>query len=340
MAPLFLGGEIVDAVTILGSPPGQPDRKINPTCPCLARLLNKSFHLMSLTEQARWFVLGGDHLVLLDERGQIPQGALTQLPARLQGAPFERFDDWDGLPCYLLDLGADADVQTMTGLRQLMVAGDEAGFRLAGRAWQLATFRRSHRFCGECGAPMAPKAGEWAQECHQGHVAYPRISPCIIVAVRKGSAILLAAHRRHYQAEDPMYTVLAGFVEAGENLEQCVAREVFEESGIRVNNIRYVASQPWPFPHSLMMGFTADYQSGEIRVQDEELVAADPGHHSAATDRAVPRRRGLTEPTQAGKRGPLFAPPHIFALEPVRQCVWAALPPTQSGIISAILCWI
>lgn len=229
---------------------------------------------MSSTEQARWFVLGGDHLVLLDARGQIPQGDRAQLPTRLQDAPFEHFDEWDGIPCHLLDLGGDVDASAMTPLRQLMVAGDEEGFRLAGRAWQLATFRRSHRFCGECGAPMAPKAGEWAQGCQQGHVVYPRISPCIIVAVRKGPEILLAAHRRHYQAEDPMYTVLAGFVEAGESLEQCVAREVFEESGIRVGNIRYVASQPWPFPHSLMMGFTADYQSGEIRVQDDELVAA------------------------------------------------------------------
>ncbi|WP_404839486.1 NAD(+) diphosphatase [Aeromonas media] len=229
---------------------------------------------MSSTEQARWFVLGGDHLVLLDAQGQIPGGPHACLPPPLQEAPFERFDDWDGEPCYLLDLGATADTQAMTGLRQLMVAGDEEGFRLAGRAWQLATFRRSHRFCGECGAPMAPKSGEWAQVCHHGHVVYPRISPCIIVAVRKGPAILLAAHRRHYQADDPMYTVLAGFVEAGENLEQCVAREVFEESGIRVCNVRYVASQPWPFPHSLMMGFTADYQSGEIKVQDDELVAA------------------------------------------------------------------
>lgn len=229
---------------------------------------------MSSTEQARWFVLGGDHLVLLDEQGQIPRCALIQRPAELRGAPFERFDDWDGEPCYLLDLGAEADTQAMSGLRQLMVAGDEDGFRLAGRAWQLATFRRTHRFCGECGAPMAPKAGEWAQGCQQGHVVYPRISPCIIVAVRKGPAILLAAHRRHYQAEDPMYTVLAGFVEAGESLEQCVVREVFEESGIRVRNVRYVASQPWPFPHSLMMGFTADYESGEIRLQDDELVAA------------------------------------------------------------------
>lgn len=230
---------------------------------------------MSSTEQARWFVLGGDHLVLLDEQGRIPQGLATALPSSLQTATFEHFDDWDGLPCYLLDLGEEADTSAMTGLRQLMVAGDEEGFRLGGRAWQLATFRRSHRFCGECGAPMTPRAGEWAQGCGQGHVVYPRISPCIIVAVRKGPAILLAAHRRHYQAEDPMYTVLAGFVEAGENLEQCVAREVFEESGIRVRNVRYVASQPWPFPHSLMMGFIADYESGEIKVQDEELVAAD-----------------------------------------------------------------
>ncbi|MGL6550485.1 NAD(+) diphosphatase [Aeromonas hydrophila] len=230
---------------------------------------------MPLTEQARWFVLGGDHLVLLDDQGRIPQGPCACLPSHLQHAAFERFDGWDGLPCLLLDLGEAADTATLTPLRQLMVAGDETGFQLAGRAWQLATFRRTQRFCGECGAPMSPKVGEWAQGCRHGHVVYPRISPCIIVAVRKGPAILLAAHRRHYQAEDPMYTVLAGFVEAGENLEQCVAREVFEESGIRVTNVRYVASQPWPFPHSLMMGFTADYESGEIRVQDEELVAAD-----------------------------------------------------------------
>ncbi|MGY3871364.1 NAD(+) diphosphatase [Aeromonas crassostreae] len=230
---------------------------------------------MSSTEQAFWFVLGGDHLVLLDERGQIPQGPKACLPAHLHHAHFERFDEWDGLPCQLLDLGAEADTQAMAPLRQLMVAGEEEGFRLAGRAWQLATFRRTHRFCGECGAPMAPKAGEWAQGCRHGHLVYPRISPCIIVAVRKGSSLLLAAHRRHHQVDDPMFTVLAGFVEAGENLEQCVAREVFEESGIRVRNVRYVSSQPWPFPHSLMMGFVAEYESGEIRLQEEELVAAD-----------------------------------------------------------------
>ncbi|MFG0834847.1 NAD(+) diphosphatase [Aeromonas bivalvium] len=230
---------------------------------------------MSSTEQAFWFVLGGDHLVLLDEQGRIPQGPKACLPAHLHHVHFDRFDEWNGLPCQLLDLGAEVDTQDMAPLRQLMVAGDEEGFRLAGRAWQLATFRRTHRFCGECGAPMTPEAGEWAQGCRHGHVVYPRISPCIIVAVRKGAALLLAAHRRHHQVDDPMFTVLAGFVEAGENLEQCVAREVFEESGIRVRNVRYVSSQPWPFPHSLMMGFVAEYESGEIRLQEEELVAAD-----------------------------------------------------------------
>ena len=97
---------------------------------------------MSSTEQARWFVLGGDHLVLLDERGQIPQGPRACLPAHLHSAHFESFDEWDGLPCYLLDLGPDAESPPLAGLRQLMVAGDEEGFRLAGRAWQLATFRR------------------------------------------------------------------------------------------------------------------------------------------------------------------------------------------------------
>jgi NAD+ diphosphatase len=102
----------------------------------------------------------------------------------------------------------------MAPLRQLMVAGDEEGFRLAGRAWQLATFRRTHRFCGECGAPMTQGRGV-GTGCHHGHVVYPRISPCIISGGAQGAAILLAAHRRHYQADDPMYTVLAGFVEAG-----------------------------------------------------------------------------------------------------------------------------
>ncbi len=114
---------------------------------------------MSLNEQARWFVVAGDHQILLDEAGQVPSGVKACLPAALAGARFERFDEWQGLPCYLLDLGAETDTTMMAPLRQLMVAGDEEGFRLAGRAWQLVTFRRTHRFCGECGAPHDPEGG-------------------------------------------------------------------------------------------------------------------------------------------------------------------------------------
>ncbi len=101
---------------------------------------------------------------------------------------------------------------------------------------------------------------------------YPQIAPCIIVAIRRDDAILLAQHTRH---RNGVHTVLAGFVEVGETLEQAVAREVMEESGIRVKNLRYVTSQPWPFPQSLMTAFMADYADGEIVVDKKELLTAD-----------------------------------------------------------------
>ncbi len=236
---------------------------------------NKGKMIMGLCDQEGiWFVIGGEHRLWLDGEGHLPVGPLSQLPPTWRSLPFERFDEWQGRACFMIDLGEADPGDGFVSLRALMEAGDDEGFRLAGRAWQLLNFRRTHRFCGQCAAPMQPLEREWAVRCASGHVAYPRISPCIIVAVRREGKILLGAHLRHYRHEDPMYTVLAGFAEAGENLEQCVAREVFEESGIRVGNIRYVASQPWPFPHSLMMGFLADYEGGELKVQEDELVAA------------------------------------------------------------------
>lgn len=226
-------------------------------------------------DEGFWFVLGGENRLWLTAAGTLPKGRRDALPPHIQAVNFEVFDSWQGLPCYLVDLGEDEPGDAFVSIRQLMEQGDEEAFRLAGRAWQLVNFHRTHRFCGCCGGAMSPSEREWAMRCEAGHVVYPRISPCIIVAVRKGSQILLAAHNRHYREDDPLFTVLAGFAEAGESLEQCVAREVFEECGIKVSNIRYVASQPWPFPHSLMMGFLADYAGGELRVQREELVTAD-----------------------------------------------------------------
>lgn len=143
---------------------------------------------------------------------------------------------------------------------------------LASRAVQLVTWERANRFCGRCGTAMHAKTDEIARECPAcGHLVYPRISPAMIVAVTRGDRILLAKAAK-FKRE--MYSVLAGFVEPGESLEECVRREVREEVGIEIGNIRYVGSQSWPFPHSLMVGFTAEHASGEIRVDGDEIVDA------------------------------------------------------------------
>jgi NAD+ diphosphatase len=158
------------------------------------------------------------------------------------------------------------------GVRSLFGTISESFFAAAARALEIDEWDRTHRFCGTCGSPTALKTGERALACTScGHLSYPRISPAVIVAIVRGRSLLLARARRF---PPTLYSVLAGFVEPGETLEECVAREVREETAIEVKNIRYFASQPWPFPHSLMVAFTAEHASGEIRVDPEELVDA------------------------------------------------------------------
>jgi NAD+ diphosphatase len=145
--------------------------------------------------------------------------------------------------------------------------------RLAVRASHLVYWDRTNSFCGVCGAPTINSRTETAKICTQcGHIAYPRIAPAIITAIIKQDQILLARSNRF---PPNFYSVIAGFVEPGETLEECVRREVREEVGLEVGNIRYFTSQPWPFPDSLMVAFIADYQSGEIKVDGREILAAD-----------------------------------------------------------------
>ncbi|MCK4988071.1 MAG: NAD(+) diphosphatase, partial [Desulfobacterales bacterium] len=140
------------------------------------------------------------------------------------------------------------------------------------RANQLVDWGRTHQYCGVCGRPTEDKTDERAKICPQcGLVNYPRLSPAIIVAVLKNNQILLARNKRF---KLPFYSVLAGFVEPGETLEQCVQREIREEVGLTVKNIRYFGSQPWPFPNSLMIAFIADYADGEITVDGSEIIDA------------------------------------------------------------------
>jgi NAD+ diphosphatase len=144
---------------------------------------------------------------------------------------------------------------------------------LAGRAAQVLEWDRAHRFCGACGTPTELHGQDRARQCPAcGHVAYPRLSPAMMVLVYRGRELLLA-RSPHYAPG--MFSALAGFVEAGESLEDCVHREVAEEVGVRVRNLRYFGSQSWPFPHSLMLAFTAEWVSGEIVPEPGEIEAAD-----------------------------------------------------------------
>jgi NAD+ diphosphatase len=188
---------------------------------------------------------------------------------------FQYLGTLDSHPCYaaeLADTPLDADIFKFKELRTLFGSMEEDLIWIAGRANQLVDWSRTHRYCGGCGHLTEDKTEERAKICPQcGLVNYPRLSPAIIVAVLKNNQILLARNKRF---KLPFYSVLAGFVEPGETLEECVQREIREEVGITVKNIRYFGSQPWPFPNSLMIAFVADYTSGEITIDGSEIVDA------------------------------------------------------------------
>ena len=152
----------------------------------------------------------------------------------------------------------------------------EVEWAIAGRAVQIAEWARTHRFCGRCGTPTELSATDRSMKCPAcGLMAYPRLAPAMITLVTRGEGdeqeALLA---RGVQFRAPMYSCLAGFVEPGESLEQAVVREVREEVGIEVGNVRYWGSQPWPFPHSLMIGFQAEWVSGDIVCDPAEILDA------------------------------------------------------------------
>jgi NAD+ diphosphatase len=180
----------------------------------------------------------------------------------------------NGEDCFALDAGRDElpAPWAAQSLRSLYGQLSEEEFGVAGRALQIATFAVTHRFCGGCGRATTRDAVERCVRCAGCDlVFYPRVSPAIIVLVRRGNEALLARSARFATG---FYSTLAGFVEPGESLEQTLAREVFEEVGVQVENLRYFGSQPWPFPHSLMVGFFADYAGGEIVVDGQEIVDA------------------------------------------------------------------
>jgi len=181
----------------------------------------------------------------------------------------------DSRPCYAAELDdglPDADNFKFKDLRALFRSMDEDLIWVAGRANQLVDWSHTHQYCGICGQSTEDKMDERAKICPQcGLVNYPRLSPAIIVAVVKDNQILLARNKRF---KLPFYSVLAGFVEPGESLEECVRREIREEVGLTVKNIRYFGSQPWPFPNSLMIAFVAEHAGGDITIDGSEIMDA------------------------------------------------------------------
>lgn len=176
-------------------------------------------------------------------------------------------------PCFAVAAqGQPAEGYTRFGLRGLLGRTTQTLFYLAGRAQQVIEWHETHEFCGRCATRMEDHVNDRAKQCPEcGLICYPRLSPSIIVLVTRGEEMLLA---RNAAWPNGMYSTLAGFVEPGESIEQTVHREVLEEVGLSVDELRYFGSQSWPFPNSLMLGFHARYASGEIVCQDEEIAEA------------------------------------------------------------------
>jgi len=214
---------------------------------------------------AKLLVGGDEHTPVVPLAGELVRAAVDGRRHYLG-----RLDGVDCVAMLLRDEAVAPAGYAFTGLRALFLRLPEPLLALAARAFQVVEWDRTHRYCGRCGAPTRDKAGERAKQCDAcGYVAYPRISPAMMVLVTRGSEVLLARANRFPGA---MYSALAGFVEAGESIEDCVHREVREEVGIAVDDLHYFASQSWAFPHSLMIAYTAHYAGGDLVPDPSEIA--------------------------------------------------------------------
>ena len=200
----------------------------------------------------------GNRVVLLDAEPETPGIFLGTLHGR---------------HVWAIDADPHHDTGDYLDLRMLWGSVDEPTWVVAGRAVQLVEWARTHRFCGRCATPTEEAPGERARRCPScGLLAYPRLAPAVIMLVERDDGRALLARNAMFPAG--IFSCLSGFVEPGETLEHAVRREVLEEVGIEVGDVDFRGSQPWPFPHQLMIGFGAQYLSGEITLDDQEIAEA------------------------------------------------------------------
>ena len=228
------------------------------------------------TEKRLWFVFFNDQLLLEKQGGKLVVPCRETPPTPVsEWTHIHEMSLFDGetYNAYALSAPVAEDERfAMVGLRASFDVLLHSQYLKAGKAQELIYWDKNSRFCPACGMPM-----DWHTNISKrcvgcGKEIWPTVATAIIVLISRGDEVLMV-RARNFKGD--YYGLVAGFVETGETLEECVEREVMEETGLRIRNIRYFASQPWPYPCGLMVGFTAEYESGEIKLQDSELSAGD-----------------------------------------------------------------
>lgn len=235
-----------------------------------------------------WFIFYKNQLLLQHNNGklEVPQS----LPAFCAGNKTHDVYMCSGeqIKATRIDEPIDTEGWKLVDLRQSYHYLSEADYLSAGKAFQILWWDSHSQYCPVCGTPTLQQTPIMKQCPKCKLEMYPPIATAVIVLIRRGDEILLV-HSRNFRGN--YYGLVAGFLEAGEDLEQCVRREVREETGLNIRNLQYFASQPWPYPSGLMVGFTADYESGEIKLQEDELSAA--GFYSAANLPQIPEKMSI-----------------------------------------------
>lgn len=229
----------------------------------------------SNTSDGIWVVIQGNSVIIMETASgpALPSGALPEWLIPKQAPLCIGF--WRGRPLNTVTVSSSLEIESPYAAEAFNSAEERLGIQtltLAGLAKQVLHWERQSRYCSRCGAatePIATSRGKLCTSCRAEH--FPHIHPCAIVLVKRGKELLLT---RKAEWQTGRYSLVAGFLDLGESLEECAIREVREETGIEITNVRYIGSQNWPFPAQLMAGFVADYAGGEIVIDHQELEDA------------------------------------------------------------------
>lgn len=219
-----------------------------------------------------WFLFQHNNILLQETDGTFAIPLSEEPPVSLEGKHVMEIepmpDDTEVRACFMDEVPAGNAEYALCGLRQSFYKLSPELYRKAGKCYELLYWDHHTQYCGICGAPMAMSTNISKRCTHCGNEVWPQLSTAIIVRITRGDEVLLV-HARNFKTN--FYGLVAGFVETGETLEEAVYREVREETGLTIDNLRYFGSQPWPYPCGLMVGFTADYISGDVSLQQSEL---------------------------------------------------------------------